>query len=323
MKVIHAEFLRKFPEIELRPFYLFIGPETYPLGAFFNTLTQRINASGIKRYDGSQHKVSDVLAATSAGLFGQFRVPVVFDAHKMRGFGKLLQTGFTGSRPLVGVFNPSLKKRQSPVAWLAKFTGWEQDFLDSMCYIVELPYLDDSTFEKWVAKQLKIGGVERFRRMAFNKLVQSLPRDLASAKNELDKITAFLGGQDMTDWQEIAPLVCFQPEVLEYQMADSFVAGDANSAVAQMDAAVNSGTKPEQAISSFTRGLKAMCWAKLGVGSMVKPAWKVKKYQEMSKNISKRDGLELLRISIAAEAGVRKGQNPVLTAYNLLLKIRR
>lgn len=317
----HIEFLRDFPKLELRPFYIFSGQETFPLDRFLELLTERTGAIGIKRFYGDEHGPGEVITGSFTGLFGESFVALVTAAEKMRSWGTLLAAGFTPEKPLVMVFERELKKKEDPFSFLSKAAVIQKE-LEKDAYLVELPPLDETTFTAWVARQLKSLGVKTTP-SAFKDLVESLPRSLRRARNELVKLATYLGDEELQSREEARNILSQEPEATEYRITDSALSGRAKDALEEAEKGIAIGMKPELLTGSIGRGLAAMAWAKLGQKGMVKPSWKTKKYEEMARFLTERDTITLLARSLRRELGPRRGLDPYLCLVTLLMELRK
>jgi len=319
--VRHIEFLRDFPKLELQPFYIFAGQETFPLERFLEMLAERTRARGIKRFYGDEHGPGDVIAGSLTGLFGESFVTLVMNAEKMKGWWTLLSAGFTPQRPLVMFFERELKKNDFPFRFLSK-GKFHPRIIEEKTYLVELPPLDETTFTAWVGRQLNSLGVKATP-SAFKELTESLPRSLRRARNEIVKLAIYLGGEDLRSAEAVKEIISQEPEATEYRITDNVLAGNAREALKEAEKGIITGMKPSELIGSIERGLAAMAWAKLGQKDMVRPSWKVKRYEEMAKSLTERDILTLLSKSLRREVGTRRNIDPYLCLVALLMELRK
>lgn len=317
----HIEFLRDFPKLELRPFYIFVGQETFPLDRFLEMLTERTAAVGIKRFYGNEHGPGDVIGGSITGLFGESIVALVAAAEKMKKWEILLSAGFTPRKPLVMVFERELKKKEDPFRFIPKSVG-PREQLEKKAYLVELPLLDEATFKAWVARQLNALGV-KISSEAFKNLLESLPRNLRRARNEILKIATYLGNEELVDWEQVSLVLSQEPEATEYRITDSVLSGKTKDALKEAEQGMITGMKPADLIGSIGRGLAAMTWAKLGQKVMVRPSWKIRTYAEMARNLTERDTMTLLAMSMRRETGPRRGLDPRLCLMALLMELRK
>jgi len=317
--VRHIEFIRDFPRLDLRPFYIFAGQETFPLDRFLEMLSERTGARRIKRFYGDEHGPGDVISGSLTGLFGESFVALVMNAEKMKAWGTLLSAGFTPQRPLVMVFERELKKKEDPFRFLSK-ARFRPEVIEKKAYLVELPPLDEATFTAWVGRQLNSLGV-RATPSAFKELVDSLPRNLRRARNEIVKLATYLGEEELRTAEEVRNILSQEPEAAEYRITDNVLSGKAKEALEEAENAIITGTKPADLIGSIGRGLAAMAWAKLGQKTMVRPSWKAKKYEDMARSLTERDTLSLLAMSLRRELGPRRNLNPYLCLVSLLMEL--
>ncbi len=318
----HIEFLRDFPKLDLRPFYIFVGQETFPVDRFLELLLERTGAQGIKRFYGDEHGPGEVIAGSFAGLFGESFVTLVTAAEKMKAWATLISAGFTPEKPLVMVFEREIKKREDPFKFLARGMG-KQEELEKKAYLVELPPLDEATFTAWVGRQLKSLGVKAYSPSAFKELLESLPRNLRRARNELIKLVTYLGEEELRRYEDIRVILSQEPEAAEYRITDSALSGKTREALLETERGMATGMKPDTLIGSIGRGLSAMAWAKLGRKEMVKPFWKTRTYEEMARSLTERDTLTLLARSLRREMDTRRGHDPYLCLLALLIELRK
>jgi len=319
--VRHIEFLRDFPKMELRPFYIFAGQETFPLDRFLEILTERTGALGIKRFYGGEQGPGEVIAGSFTGLFGESFVALVMTAEKMKGWVTLLSAGFTPQKPLVMVSEREIKKKEDPFRFLSK-AGVHREGLEKNAYLVELPPLDETTFTAWVGRQLKSLGVKTTPG-AFKELVEFLPRSLRKARNEIVKLATYLGDEGLRSLEEARNILSQEPEATEYRITDSALSGKTKDALEEAEKGVAVGMKPDLLIGSMGRSLSAMAWAKLGQKGMVRPSWKARKYEEMARSLTERDTITLLARSLRREMGPRRGLDPYLCLVTLLMELRK
>ncbi|MEO0146827.1 MAG: hypothetical protein ABIM59_08320 [candidate division WOR-3 bacterium] len=317
----HIEFLRDFPNMELRPFYIFVGQETLPLDRFLEMLAERTGAQGIKRFYGDEQGPGDVMRGSFTGLFGESFVAFVRSAEKMKGWEMLLSAGFTPRRPLALLFEKEIKKKEDPFKFLSRNARlWGT--LNQKAYLVELPPLDEPTFTAWVGRQLKSLGV-RISSGAFKELLDALPRDLRRARAEIVKLATYLNKDELHSLNEIRNLLCEEPETAEYRITDNALAGRASEAMEEVDKWQAVGMKPEDLLPALGRALSAMAWAKLGQKNMVRLSWKVKKYEDMARGLTERDVFVLLDKELYMEMGPRRRLDPRLCLLSLLLELRK
>ncbi|MGB9589514.1 MAG: DNA polymerase III subunit delta [candidate division WOR-3 bacterium] len=317
----HIEFLRDFPKLELRPFYIFSGQETLPVDRFLEMLLERTGARGIKRFYGDEHGPGDVIAGSFTGLFGESFIALVTAAEKMKNWSTLLSAAFMPERPLVMIFERELKKKEDPFKFLSKGLS-KQENIGEKAYLVELPPLDEATFTAWVARQLKSLGV-RTTPDTLRELVESLPRGLRRAKNELVKLSTYLGEEELRSREQLNNILSQDPEAAEYRITDSAISGKTTQVLRETDNGMAVGMKPDILIGSIGKGLSAMAWAKLGQKNMVRPSWKTRTYEEMARFLTERDTLTLIGKSLRREMGTRRGLDPYLCLVTLLLELRK
>ncbi len=308
----HAEFIKKFKEgLPLRAFYFFVGPERLPVDAFVEQLAQRLGARPVKVW-GHDAAPEDLAAPLGGGLFGAKRFLYLVWAEEAKALkDAVAKLPFTPDKPLVAWFSAEERK---PVDYLSKRLKRPKEFFEQEAYVVQCPHLDDETFARWVAKELSRRGIRPKRDLVFE-LVALLPRDLAAARQEIEKLALFCEGREPTR-EDLREIVSFLPEVSSFKAVDEAVAGKPQSLLL-------APLKPEEALSLLSRGFANLLWALWGVSKAVQPRWKAKDYAKLSGEMTPRDAAALLRRTLGAVVRVRRGSRGKIELLRTLLEVKR
>ena len=308
----HTEFLKKFKGgLPPRAFYFFVGPERLPVDAFVRALAERLGAQPVKVW-GHDATLEELGSALGGGLFGRRRFTYLLWAEEAKPLKEAVaKLPFTPESPLVAWF--SVEERR-PEEWLAKRLKRPKEFFSAEAYVVSSPPLDEATFARWVKKELDQRGL-RLTSDLFRELLGLLPRDLAAARAEIEKLAIYADGGALNR-EELRELVSFEPEISGFRAVDEAVAG-------RPKALLSAPLKPEEALALLSRGFANLLWALVGVKTAVQPRWKAKDYAKLSGQLTPRDAASLLRRVLSSVARTRRGSPGKIELLRALLEVKR
>lgn len=286
----HLEFFKTLRKGEARAsLYFFYGEEIYLMERATEMLAETLGLSR-RTFYGDEHKPEEILReAQTLDLFSTRSLIVVRRAHQMPGLQALLSAPWTPDHPLVLIAETKTWKVQVPENAL----------------LVRFPYLPRPVMIKWVDKWFRDRGVMLPKNL-IAQVVGYLPRDLLSARHELEKVLLFADDErpDLPHFQEVMSTMAAESV---YRLADLAVGREKTAAVKELLKLLERRTPPTYITTAIGYALLQVVWERLKVEDRRKgvPEWRRKQIQRLAQRRNAGNALKGLEAVVRTEAYVK------------------
>ena len=260
------EFYKAISGDQLKPVYLFVGPEEYIKREALQNLRQKLLPPGLEALNEvtlegvTAQQITD--AAETMPMMCERRIVVVRDwaplmANKSKNeddevawMRKWLENP-PGSCVLVFYMRGEMDKRKKMSALLAQ-----------KAETVSFEFLSDAELSKWANKRLKPQG-KKIAANAMNTLTYMAGRELTRLCGELDKLSAYVGeqrGEIVAD--DVRAVVSASLEYNVFELLNHLLAGDMQKAQALVNSLLQGGQTAIGLLSMLTRQIRQMAHMK-------------------------------------------------------------
>lgn len=259
----YEQFFKSVKAGDIRPAYLFYGPEVYVLAAALNELRKKLLPEGLEAlnqnlFEGAADVQSVIDAAETLPLMGEKRLVVLRDWTALTARGEPGDAErfirWLDNPPdtccLVFVLDDAPDSRRKLTQALKARAEW-----------VEFALLSDSELYKWCARHVKSSGSD-IGPDAFGQLVFMAGRSLTALTQELDKLCAFAGERAIAR-EDVEAVVTLSAECTVFQMIDCLMRGQNGRAQLLLKAMLERGETRIGALAMLTRQLRMLTHIRL------------------------------------------------------------
>lgn len=263
----YEQFFRDLKAGQLRPAYLFYGPEQLVRQSALDQLSQRLLPAGLEALN---YNLFDTNAAAREIIEASETLPMMCEKRLVivRDWA-LLKPG----------------KARDEAAQSEELAAWLPRIPDTCCLVfamddapdsrkklvkqmssqvewVEFPLLTDAKIHTWLNQQLRPLG-KQIGQEASAQLVFMAGRPLTGLKNELDKLTAYVGERAEITLQDVEAVVTPSGECTVFQMIDCVLQGDVARAQLLLKQLLENGENCIGVLYMLTRQLRLMTHIRL------------------------------------------------------------
>ena len=260
----YDQLFRSVKAGDIRPAYLFYGPETYVLNSALDALRKKLLPEGLEAlnqnlFEGAADVQSVVDAAETLPLMGEKRRVVLRDWTCLTARGESADVErfikWLDNPPdtccLVFLLADAPDSRRKLTQALKKSAEW-----------VEFALLSDSELYKWCARHVKTGGYA-IGPDAVEQLVFMAGRSLTTLTQELDKLCAFAGERTAITREDVEAIVTPSTECTVFQMIDCLMRGQGGRAQLLLKAMLENGETRVGTLAMLTRQLRMLTHIRL------------------------------------------------------------
>ncbi len=258
----YDQLFRTVKSGDIRPAYLFYGPETYVLGTALDTLRAKILPEGLEAlnqnlFEGAADAQAVMDAAETLPLMCDRRLIVLRDWAALAGkaeaagvdrFVKWLDN-IPDTCCLVFVLSDAPDNRKKLTQALKAKAEW-----------VEFTLLSDADLYKWCARYVKPRAIEPD---AVEQLAFMAGRGLTGLVQELDKLAAFAGDRQAITRADVEAIVTPSTECTVFQMIDCLMKGDGGRAQLLLKNMLENGETRIGTLAMLTRQLRMLTHIRL------------------------------------------------------------
>lgn len=258
------QLFRSIKAGDIRPAYVFYGPEVYVRDRAVAALRQKLLPEGLEQlnenlFDGAASAADLMDAAETLPLMGEKRLVVVRnwaalgargDSAEIERFAKWLENiPETCCIVFVNADAPDARKKLTQA-------------LKSKAEWVEFALLSDADLYKWCLREIKPLG-HTIRPDAVEQLVFMAGRALTSIRLELDKACAYAGGREEITREDIEAVVTPGTECTVFQMIDCLMKGQSSRAQLLLKNMLENGETRIGTLAMLTRQLRMLTHIRL------------------------------------------------------------
>ena len=249
---------------DIRPAYLFYGPEVYVMNSALEALRQKLLPEGLEElnqnlFEGPAEVQAVIDAAETLPLMGERRLVLLRDWAALTARGEPADAGrfiqWLENMPetccLVFVLPEAPDSRRKLTQALKKRAEW-----------VEFAYLSDSEIYKWCARRVKPEGFA-VEPDAVEQLVFMAGRALTGLMQELDKLCAYASGRAAITRADVEAVVTPSTECTVFQMIDCLMRGQGGRAQLLLKAMLERGETRIGTLAMLTRQLRMLTHIRL------------------------------------------------------------
>lgn len=251
----------------LRPAYLLYGPEQLVKQSTLDALQKKLLPPGLEAlnynlFDTNALARDIIEAAETLPMMCEKRLVVVRDWAPLKA-GKARDEGTQGEEMekwlpripdtccLVFAMDDAPDSRKKLVKQLSAHVEW-----------VEFPLLTDAKIHTWLNQQLRPLG-KQIDAEAVSQLVFMAGRPLIGLKNELEKLTAYVGARPAITQEDVEAVVTPTGECTVFQMIDCVLAGQPAQAQRLLKLLLEGGESCVGVLYMITRQLRMMTHIRL------------------------------------------------------------
>lgn len=267
MNVTYEQLFKDIKTGTLRTAYLLHGPEQLVKQSALEALQKKLLPAGLEAlnynlFDTNAQAREIIEAAETLPMMCERRLVVVRDWALLKG-GKARDEGAQSEEMekwlprvpetccLVFVMDDAPDNRKKLVKQLTTHAEW-----------VEFPHLNDGKICTWLNQQLRPQG-KQIDQEAVSQLVFMAGRPLTGLKNELDKLTAYVGERPAITREDVEAVVTPTGECTVFQMIDCVLAGQPAQAQRLLKQLLESGENCVGVLYMLTRQLRMMTHIRL------------------------------------------------------------
>ena len=277
------ELLEQIDQGDIRPLYLFTGPENYVKNEAVQALRRKLLPEGLEELNETVLEGADALQIISAAE----TLPMMCDRRLVvvRDWGPLLSGKSQNEADEVQRLAAWLEDPPETCALVFYMRG-EPDgkkkltaLLKKRAACVSFDPLTDAEIARWAAQRLR-PLKKRISNAAVGQLTLAAGRELSRLIGELEKLAAYVGERSDITEKDVEAVVAPSLEYQVFVMIDRLLAGNMAEARALLKAALESGENSFGIIATLTRQFRSMTHIKLaleagGTADSVKDALKL------------------------------------------------
>ena len=258
----YEQFFRTVKAGDIRPAYLFYGPETYVLGTALDALRRKLLPEGLEAlnqnvFEGTADPQAVIDAAETLPLMADRRLVVLRDWTALAGKGEAsgvdLFIKWLENIPdaccLVFTLSDAPDTRRKLTQALKAKAEW-----------VEFPLLSDADLYRWCARYAKPRaiGPDAVEQLAF-----MAGRALTGLVQELDKLAAYAGDRQEITREDVEAIVTPSTECTVFQMIDCLMRGENGRAQLLLKNMLENGETRVGTLAMLTRQLRMLTHIRL------------------------------------------------------------
>ena len=258
----YEQLFRAIRAGDIRPAYVFYGPETFVLNSALDALRARLLPEGFEAlnqnlFEGAAGVQELIDAAETLPLMGEKRLVVLRDWTALTGKGESADTErfirWMENMPetccLVFVLTDAPDSRRKLTQALKARAEW-----------VEFALLSDADLYKWCARRVSPRAIEPD---AVEQLTFMAGRSLTGLVQELDKLCAYVGERQSITRADVEAVVTPSTECTVFQMIDCLMRGENGRAQLLLKNMLDNGETRVGTLAMLTRQLRMLTHIRL------------------------------------------------------------